>query len=60
MSKKTYYVAAGVEIVNRAPVPKNRRVRLTESEAIYDLALGRISARKPAVTKKGAADKGED
>lgn len=57
--RKTYYVAAGVEIVNRAPVPKSRRVKLTESEAAYDLALGRISAKKPAASKKDDGQ-GED
>lgn len=40
---KTYDVANGVDFVNGAPVPKNRKVQLTEVQALYDLSLGRIS-----------------
>ncbi|MCF1502909.1 hypothetical protein L0F51_03900 [Afifella sp. H1R] len=44
MVKTEYIVADGVEWVNGARVPATRRVRLTEAEALYDRALGRIAA----------------
>lgn len=52
--KKAYLVAPGVTEINGAPVPKNRRVSLTEAEALYDLGHGRLSlapVRKPARPK---------
>jgi hypothetical protein len=42
MTKQSYYVFPGVEWVAGAPVPANRVVSLTASEASYDLALNRI------------------
>lgn len=48
--KKLYVVAPGVTQINGAPVPSNRRVALTEAEALYDLGHGRLTpapARKP-------------
>ncbi|MCR6672199.1 hypothetical protein [Devosia ginsengisoli] len=48
--KKLYLVAPGVTTINGAPVPGNRRMSLTEAEARYDLAHGRLSlapARRP-------------
>ncbi|WEJ33865.1 hypothetical protein [Devosia sp. SD17-2] len=51
MEKQTYEVAQDVSWVNGQPVPKNRRVELTQSEALYDLGLGRITLAKPATAK---------
>lgn len=46
--KKLYQVAPGVTEINGAPVPSNRRVSLTDAEALYDLAHGRLElVRKP-------------
>lgn len=42
MQQKLYRVAEGIGHVNGAPVPANRQVRLSDGEAAYDLALGRI------------------
>lgn len=39
---KVYRVREGVEWVNGARVPQDRRVRLTEAEARFDLEQGRI------------------
>lgn len=52
--KKLYLVAPGVTEINGAPVPSNRRVSLTEAEALYDLGHGRLipaPARKPSRPK---------
>ncbi|GHA13367.1 hypothetical protein GCM10007989_04960 [Devosia pacifica] len=43
MTKTTYEARPDVAWVNGKPVPKNRRVELTEAEAGYDLSLGRIA-----------------
>ena len=45
MEKRDYDVAEGVPWVNGKRVPANRIVTLTEAEARYDLALGRISLK---------------
>jgi hypothetical protein len=45
MEKRDYDVAEGVPWVNGTRVPANRIVSLTEAEAHYDLALGRISLK---------------
>lgn len=52
--KKLYVVAPGVTEINGAPVPANRRVSLTEAEALYDLGHGRLT---PAPTRKRAPSK---
>lgn len=52
--KKLYLVAPGVTEINGVPVPRNRRMSLTEAEALYDRSHGRltaVSARKPARPK---------
>lgn len=52
--KKLYLVAPGVTEINGAPVPTNRRVSLTEIEAMYDLGHGRLTLvppRKPTQRK---------
>lgn len=52
--KKAYLVAPGVTEINGVAVPKNRRVSLTEAEALYDLSHGRLTpapVRKPARPK---------
>ena len=49
--KKTYVVALGVTHINGVPVPPSRRMRLTASEALYDLSHGNLTlapARKSA------------
>lgn len=43
MSSKKYIVADGVDWINGKRVPADRVVHLTEREALYDLALGRVS-----------------
>lgn len=40
--KRRFRVAAGIESVAGQPVPKNRIVYLTEREALYEQALGRV------------------
>jgi len=47
MDKKDYSVAARVNRVNGQPVALSGRVSLTDVEALYDRALGRI---QPAAT----------
>ena len=42
MSKKTYEALSGVDWVNGARVPEDRKVKLTAAEAMYDLGLDRI------------------
>ena len=54
--KTLYVVAPGVTEINGAPVPSNRRMSLTEAEALYDLAHGRL---QPAPPRKTAAKDGE-
>ena len=52
--KKLYLVAPGVAKINGAPVPPNRRMALTDTEALYDHANGRLTLlppRKPARPK---------
>lgn len=49
MLKTIYRVAAGVPEINGKPVPSSRKVTLTDAEALYDLAHGRITAEVPAV-----------
>ena len=45
--KKLYLVAPGVTEINGAPVPGNRRMSLTEAEALYDLSHGRLTLAPP-------------
>lgn len=45
--KKLYQVAPGVTEINGAPVPSNRRVTLTQAEALYDLGHGRLTPLPP-------------
>lgn len=62
MATKRYRVADGVAWVNGRTVPENRIVSLTEAEALFDLAHGRITptgARRPRTkrkTRSGAAE----
>ncbi|WP_338606860.1 hypothetical protein V6617_10115 [Pelagibacterium nitratireducens] len=42
MDKKDYSVAARVNRVNGRAVSRSGRVSLTDAEALYDRALGRI------------------
>lgn len=58
MQQKIYRVAEGIGHVNGAPVPANRQVRLSDGEAAYDLALGRIFLAVP--TQKSASSKAEE
>lgn len=43
MKKVRYKVLGGIEYVNGAKVPAGREVDLSEAEASFDLAQGRIS-----------------
>ena len=52
METKTYRVKDGVSWVNGKPVPKNRKVELTDAEARFDLGYARISLDKPIPTEK--------
>ncbi|MEP3049418.1 MAG: hypothetical protein ABJL55_16340 [Roseibium sp.] len=57
MTKKSYEVAERISVVNGAPVPDDRIVKLTDKEAMFDLANGRIS---PIVPKsKGGKSKSD-
>lgn len=51
MQKNIYRAAPGVDEVNGQPVPVSGRVSLTETEALYDLAHGRI-AEEPVVARR--------
>lgn len=63
---KQYRVRDGVAWVNGARVPDDRKVRLTEAEARFDLEQGRIAPLaetiRPAKPMKAqdAADDGRD
>ncbi len=48
MNTKTYRVAEGIGHVNGAPVPTNRKVSLSDQEALFDQALGRITPIRTA------------
>lgn len=59
MTLKTYLVADGVQQIAGAPVPDDRKVKLTDSQALYDLCLGRITlavSKKPGKSSGGKAD----
>lgn len=53
--KKTYLVAEGVTEINGAPVPVNRRVELTDAEALYDLAHDRLQLQTKGKASPEAA-----
>lgn len=57
MSKKQYLVADGVTHVNGAPVPENRKVTLTDAEALYERAVGRVSPIQAKPRKRRAKPK---
>ncbi|WEK04562.1 MAG: hypothetical protein P0Y65_20700 [Candidatus Devosia phytovorans] len=52
MHRTSYLVADGVEWVDGKPVPANRRMSLTDAEALYDLAQGRIALPPPRQPRK--------
>ena len=52
--KKLYLAAPGVTQINGVRVPSNRRMSLTEAEALYDLGHGRLT---PAPVRKQARPK---
>lgn len=56
MSKRVYRVADGVNHVAGAKVPANRKVTLSEREALYDLSLGRITPVRAKQIKAVAPD----
>ncbi|MCM2396189.1 hypothetical protein NBH19_08870 [Rhizobium sp. S95] len=61
MTTKLYRVSDGVTEVNGGPVPRNRIVRLTVSQALFDLSLGRIVEKtKPKASKTTGDDDGGD
>jgi hypothetical protein len=55
--KKLYLVAPGVTEINGVPVPSNRRVSLTDAEALYDLGHGRLTPAPPRETTRRKAPK---
>jgi hypothetical protein len=59
MSKKTYVVADGLDRISACPIPKNRRVELTEAEAAYDLSLGRIKPQQGKAPAKKPSGESE-
>jgi hypothetical protein len=54
--KKPFKAAPGVATVNGMAVPETGVVMLTETEALYDLAHGRISANPPMAGDVVAAE----
>lgn len=60
MDKIPYRVREGVDWINGARVPADRLVDLTEAEARYDRALGRIVAVASEADKPPAASPDED
>ncbi|PZR58969.1 MAG: hypothetical protein DI537_53500 [Stutzerimonas stutzeri] len=61
MTTKLYKVCPGVTEVNGEPVPRNRIIRLTASQALFDLSLGRIveQAKRQASKPVGDGDGGD-
>lgn len=59
MSKKTYLVRDGVDWVNGACVPADRKVELTDAEARFDLDLDRITPMAPAAQPKKPEKSGD-
>lgn len=53
--KKLYRAAPGVATVNGSDVPETGLIRLTEAEALFDLAHGRIVLEAPALPVDGEA-----
>lgn len=66
METKTYRVRDGVNWVNGQPVPKSRKVELTDAQARFDLGYARISldgqttASKPKGEAKNAVATTDD
>ncbi|MEP3638267.1 MAG: hypothetical protein ABJN14_13540 [Paracoccaceae bacterium] len=60
MDKKTYLVEPGFDVVNGMPVPANRRVKLTNGEAMFDLGLGRIRPLERKRAPKNPEPDGEE
>jgi len=54
MQTKTFYVADGVSALSAGAFTARRTIRLTEAEAAYDLAVGRLTAKKPGTRKKSS------
>ena len=52
METKTYRVKDGVNWVNGQPVPKNRKVDLTDAKAQFDLGYARISLDRQGTPEK--------
>ncbi|WP_298981562.1 hypothetical protein [uncultured Roseibium sp.] len=57
MKKQTFYVADGVSAISAGAFSSNRTIELTESEAMHDLAVGRLLRERP---KKAKGKGGED
>lgn len=55
--KKIYVVAPGVTEINGIRVPSNRRVALTDAEALYDLGHGRLTLPPPRKRPSAKASK---
>lgn len=58
---RQYKVAPDIGCVDGKPVPGNRIVTLSEDQALYDLAMGRISpVEAKAAEKRGKESAGND
>ena len=64
MTKKTYLVADGVGTIGGEPVSEDRTVEFTQAQALYELALGRISEspgpEDPQPPRRGAKKAAKD
>lgn len=62
MQTKTFYVADGVSALSAGAFSEKRTIRLTEAEATYDMALGRLTPKKPktSVSKNPEDAEGDD
>lgn len=60
MQTKTFYVADGVSALSAGAFTAKRTIRLTESEAAYDLALGRLLRKKPQAAGETDIDGSDD
>jgi len=60
MQTKTFYVADGVSALSAGAFTSKRTIRLTEGEAAYDLALGRLLRQKPKAEGKTENESSEN
>lgn len=60
MQTKTFYVADGVSALSAGVFSAKRTIRLTDAEAAYDLALGRLLRQKPRAQDKAENESSDD